>query len=99
MCVQQSGVIDRLRAEKEEKKQLVKKLKSEILTLKRRLSQLEPGGSVAKRARPGPDLKPFEELTPRSRKQYLEILQAQVFKTSEERKILPSRLSAYLTQR
>ena len=40
MCVQQSGVIDRLRAEKEEKKQLVKKLKSEILTLKRRLSQL-----------------------------------------------------------
>ena len=99
LCVTQADAIEVLRAEKEESKQALKSLKSENSILKRRLAKLEPSANVSKTARPGPSLKPFETLTPRQQKVASGDLQAQVLKTSEERKILPSRLSAYLTYR
>ena len=74
----------------------MKKLKSENSVLQRRLSKFEPNDKIAKS---GPNLKAFEALTPRQQKVASADLQAQVLRTSEERKILPSRLSAYLTYR
>ena len=96
LCVQQAEAIGSLRAEREASKQTVKKLKSENSVLQRRLSKFEPNDKIAKS---GPKLKAFEALTPRQQKVASADLQAQVLRTSEERKILPSRLSAYLTYR
>jgi len=73
-------------------------LKSDNSVLKRRINHLEPEEGV-KFPRPGPSLKPFEELTPRQQTVASYDLQSRVLKTSEERGILPSKLSVYLTYR
>ena len=73
-----------------------RKLGAENSALKRRLSLLESDRVLP---RPGPPLKPFSDLTPKHRIRATDELQAKVNKTSEERNILPSKLSAFLTHR
>ena len=98
-CVKQAKEISELVVEKEGFKEKVKKLQSENSVLQRRIAEIEPGNNSERLPRPGPSLKEFELLTPRQQKKASDRLQAQVLQTSEERKILPSRLSAYLTYR
>ena len=74
-----------------------KKLVTENSVLRRRLSELSPGEEGP--PRPGPSRKSFENLTPRIQKRASDELQAQVLKTSEERGILPHKLTAFLTYR
>ena len=89
------------------------KLTEENLALKRELKEVRDGArkltaenSALKRKssecarvlpRPGPPLKPFSELTPKNKIRATNELQAIVNKTSEERNILPTKLSAFLT--
>ena len=98
VCVGQVDELDELKSERRESVVKVMHLKSENAVLKRRINNLEPGEGV-KLPRPGPSLKPFEDLTPRQQKVASDDLQSRVLTTSEERGILPSKLSAYLTYR
>ena len=98
VCVGQVEELDELKSERRESVVKVMHLKSENAVLKRRINNLEPGEGV-KLPRPGPSLKPFEDLTPRQQKVASDDLQSRVLTTSEERGILPSKLSAYLTYR
>lgn len=97
-CVKQGAEIESLTEEKEEFKDKLRNLGSENSVLKRKIAAGEQDNLV-KIPRPGPSLKPFESLTPRQQKIASDKLQKQVLKTSEERKILPRRLSAFLTYR
>ena len=96
--VAQAEELDELNSERKESVVKVMHLKSDNSVLKRRINHLEPEEGV-KFPRPGPSLKPFEDLTPREQKVASYDLQSRVLKTSEERGILPSKLSAYLTYR
>ena len=73
-----------------------RKLSAENSAFKRKLSVIESDRVLP---RPGPPLKQFSDLTPKHRIRATDELQAKVFKTSEERNILPSKLSAFLTHR
>lgn len=99
VCVKQAKEITEQRVEKEGLKEQVKKLQCENLVLKRKIADVETVHTSARPPRPGPSLKDFESLTPRQQKKASDSLQAQVLRTSEERKILPCKLSAYLTYR
>ena len=98
ICVGQVDELDKLKSERRESVVKVMHLKSENCVLKRRINNLEPEEGV-KCLRPGPSLKPFEDLTPRQQKVASDDLQSRVLKTSEERGILSTKLSAYLTYR
>ena len=98
-CVKQALEIGSLATDRKEDLTNVRNLERENAALKRKVESLEPGVGQAKLPRPGPSLKPFEELTPRQQKVASSKLQSQVNKTSEERKIHPVKLSAYLTFR
>jgi chromosome segregation ATPase len=98
-CVQQVKEIDSLTKDKEEAQTKMLNLQRENAALKRRLESLDPAVVQAKLPRPGPSLKPFEDLTPRQKKVASSRLQKQVTQTSEERRIHPVKLSAYLTFR
>ena len=96
-CVKQDQTIDILANEKDAATVKIRNLERENAALRRRLEVLEPG--EARMPRPGPSLKPFEDLTPRQQKVASSKLQDHVNTTSEERKIHPVKLSAYLTFR
>ena len=98
-CVKQAEEIKEQAVEREEFKEKVKKLQNENAVLKRRIAGLEPEDNSPRPPRPGPSLREFESLTPRQQKKASDKLQSQVLQTSEERKILPTKLSAYLTYR
>ena len=83
----------------EDDKKVMKKLKQENSVLRRRVADLEPEGDIARTVRPGPALKPFEALTPRQQKVASDDIQSKILKTSKERNILPTKLSAFLTYR
>ena len=85
-----------LKSEFSEAKSTIRKLGAEKSALLRKLRLFE-GEEVL--PRPGPPLKPLDDLTPRQRIRATNKLQAEMIKTSEERKILPARLSAFLTYR
>ena len=95
-CVQLTEETRELKTEVDEAKAKVRHLGAENLALKRRLGSFEEGEAIP---RPGPRLKPFDDLTPRQQKRASDKLQAQVNKSSEERGILPAKLSAFLTFR
>ena len=96
-CVRLTQENKQLKSEMGAARADLKKIASENLVLKRRLSAIEPGNEAPRR--PGPSRKSFEDLTPRIQKRASDNLQAEVIKTSEERGILPSRLAAFLTYR
>ena len=100
-CVLQAGTINCQKLEIEDSKKVIKKLKHENSVLKRRVADLDMGGDVDRSAsaRPGPALKPFEALTPRQQKAASDDIQAKIIRTSKERNILPTKLSAFLTYR
>ena len=85
-----------MKTELGEAKDKVRKTGTENSVLKRKVASFEEGELLPK---PGPSLKPFEELTPRRQIKASDKLQAQVAKTSEERGINPAKLSAFLTYR
>ena len=89
---------DNLALQKELKhvKTKARKLAAEKTAIERRLSLIESDRVLP---RPGPPLKPFSDLTPKHRIRATDELQAKVNKTSEERNILPTKLSAFLTHR
>ena len=89
---------DNLALKKELKhvKTKARKLAAEKTAIERRLSLIESDRVLP---RPGPPLKPFSDLTPKHRIRATDELQAKVNKTSEERNILPTKLSAFLTHR
>ena len=95
-CVKLAEENQKLKSEVEEVKVKARKLGAENSALKRRLQDHEEGVNIP---RPGPPLKSFDDLTPKHQKRATNKLQAQVNKTSEERRILPTRLSAFLTHR
>ena len=95
-CVRQGQEIDSLARGKEESQERIRNLERQNAAMRRRLEDLETGGKLP---RPGPSLKPFEELTPRQQKVASSKLQQQLCQTSEERRIQPTKLSAYLTCR
>ena len=78
-CVKLIQELKELKAEADEAKAKVRKLGAENSALKRKLESIEGGEEMP---RPGPRLKPFEDLTPK-----------------QERSILPTKLSAFLTYR
>ena len=99
-CVVQAGTINSLKLEIEDVKKVKKKLKQENSALKRRIADFESGENGDRGgARPGPALRPFESLTPRQQKAASDDIQAKLIRTSKERMILPTRLSAFLTYR
>ena len=95
-CVKLIQEMKDLKAEADEAKAKVRKLSAENSALKRKLESIEGGEEMP---RPGPRLKPFEDLTPKHQKRASDKLQAEVKRTSEERSILPTKLSAFLTYR
>ena len=95
-CVRQGQEIASQARRKEESKERIRNLERENAAMRRRLEEIEKGEKLP---RPGPGLKPFEELTPRQQKVASDKLRQQLCQTSEERNIQPSRLSAYLTCR
>ena len=98
-CVVQAGTINSLKLEIEDVKKVSKKLKQENSALKRRVADFESGENSDRGARPGPALRPFESLTPRQQKAASDDIQAKLIRTSKERMILPTKLSAFLTYR
>ena len=98
-CVLQAETINSLKLEIEDDKKVIKKIKQENSVLRRRVADLEPEGDIARTVRPGPALKPFEALTPRQQKVASDDIQSKILKTSKERNILPTKLSAFLTYR
>ena len=95
-CVRQGQEIDILARGKEESQERIRNLERQNAAMRRRVEDLENGGKLS---RPGPSLKPFEELTPRQQKVASDKLRQQLCQTSEERRIQPTKLSAYLTCR
>ena len=95
-CVRQGQEIDSLAREKDESQERIRNLERQNAAMRRRVEELENGGKLP---RPGPSLKPFEELTPRQQKIASNKLRQQLCQTSEERRIQPTKLSAYLTCR
>ena len=98
-CVRQAQEVKQLKSDKEESTTKMRQLHIDKAVLKRRLESFDPGDLQAKLPRPGPSRKAFEDLTPRQQKVASNELQAQVIRTSEERRIQPARLSAYLSYR
>ena len=97
-CVGQAQEVNKLKSEQEASQVVVKDLNSANQVLKRKLNLLSSDDS-SKLPRPGPSIKPFEALTPRQQIVASHDLQAKILKTSHERKILPSKLSSFLTYR
>ena len=95
-CVKLTEVNLALKRELVEAKAKARKFAAENTALKRQLSMIESDRVLP---RPGPPLKPFSDLTPKHRIRATDELQAKVIKTSEERNILPTKLSAFLTHR
>ena len=96
-CVQLAQQNLDIKAELKAAEDKNKKLTNENAVLRRRLSALCPDTQAA--PKPGPSRKSFENLTPKNQKRATQDLQAQVLRTSEERGILPEKLSAFLTYR
>ena len=96
-CVKQGEQLASLARGKEETVAKVRNMERKNAAMKRRLASLE--GRQIKLPKPGPRLKAFEDLTHRQQKVASKNLQAQLNQTSEERRIHPARLSAYLTYR
>ena len=95
-CVRQGEEIASLARGKEGSQERIRNLERQNAAMRRRLEELENGDKLP---RPGPSLKPFEELTPRQQKVASDKLRLQLCQTSEERRIEPSKLSAFLTCR
>ena len=95
-CVKLAEENIKMKSEIVELKVKTRKLGAENSALKRRLQDHEREVDIP---RPGPPLKPFEELTPKHQKRASDKLQTELKKTSEERRILPTKLSAFLTYR
>ena len=95
-CVKLAEVNLALKRELDEVKAKARKCAAENTALSRRLAMIE---SERVLPRPGPPLKQFSDLTPKHRIRATNELQAKVRKTSAERNILPTKLSAFLTHR
>ena len=91
--------VEELECEKEASKVKFKDMNIENQVLKRKINVLVPEDGLAKLPRPGPSLKPFEDLTPRQRRIASHDLQAKILNTSKERKIHPTKLSSFMTYR
>ena len=91
--------VEELECEKEASKVKFKDMNIENQVLKRKINVLVPEDGLAKLPRPGPSLKPFEDLTPRQRRIASHDLQAKILNTSKERKIHPTMLSSSMTYR
>ena len=91
-CVKQAEEVETLVSNKEEGTVKMRDLERKNAAMKRRLAMLMGGRN--KFRRPGPKLKAFEDLSQKQQKLASKNLQAEVMKTSEERRIHPIKLSA-----
>ena len=96
-CVKQAEEVEILVSNKEEGAVKMRDLERKNAAIKRRLAILMGGRN--KFPKPGPKLRAFEDLSQKQQKVASKDLQAEVLKTSEERRIHPTKLSAYLTYR
>ena len=95
--VEQTQAMCRMSQKEQEAAIMMRDMERKNAALSRRLANLE--GMRTNLPRPGPPLKAFVELTPRDQNRASKELQAHINKTSEERKIHPAKLSAYMTYR
>ena len=95
-CVTVTTENQQLRTQLVEARATVRSLGADNSALEKRVASLEEGEV---NPRPGPRLKPFDQLTPRQQKKASNKLQSQVVKTAQERRILPGQLSAFLSYR
>ena len=95
--VEQTQALDRMSKKEQEAAIMMRNMERKNAALTRRLANFE--GVQTNLPKPGPHLKAFEELTPRDQNRASKELQAHIIKTSEERKIHPVKLSAYMTYR
>ena len=89
--------MDRLSTKEQDTANKLRKMERENAAIKRQLAKIK--GSRNTLPKPGPKFKAFEDLTPRDQKIASKDLRAHLLKTSEERKVHPTKLSAYLTYR
>ena len=95
--VEQTRTLDRMSQEQQEAATKMRDMERKNAALMRRVANLE--GMTTNLPKPGPPLKAFGDLSRRDQIRASNELQAHVNKTSEERKIHPAKLSAYLTYR
>ena len=95
--VEQTRTLDRMAMKEQETLIKMRDMERKNAALTRRVASLE--GIRTNLPKPGPPLKAFEDLTPRDQNRASKELQAHIYKTSEERRIHPAKLSAYMTYR